>query len=327
MDTSDSSIIDLSKEWKMKADETIKATIEEINKGTENYSQTQQLRSDVAQIQQQTTKHQATLAAAAQEGEENEKDRQEWAKNQISELNDQTKQELESIEALRAKQQAYYQSQLAGKNKIWEKCLQERREEASRLRAMIEQLNSDINVARNEAKSDIEAAKKRAKESAKIIRANREKQIQTIADLTNQIQKERNSHAPNLKQTTAQANQNLAQKKEQLSRLEQNLLTLKSKLREKESNNSNKFRYSVRTIKDLRAQLQVQKDAEKQKQQELMNMRKMCASVSRKISAYKDEAASLKRQLAMMTKDNEELQSEIVKLERQMFPQVFKPLQ
>ncbi|EAX94497.1 hypothetical protein TVAG_241830 [Trichomonas vaginalis G3] len=311
----------------MKADETIKATMEEINRGSENFSQTQQKRSMINQIQQQTTKHQASLAAAAKEGEENEIDRQEWAKTQINELNDQTRNELESIETLRAKQQAYYQSQLESKNEIWENCLQERREEAQRLRAMIEQLNSDINVARGEAKSDIEAAKKRAKELAQIIRANREKQIQKIADLTAQIQKERNAHGPNLKQVIAQANQSVMQKKEQMARLEQNLLTLKSKLRDCESSNANKFRQQVRQIKDLRAQLQVQKDAEKQKQQELMSMRKMCASVSHKISAYKDEAASLRRQLAMMTKDNEELQSEIVKLERQMFPQVFKSIQ
>ena len=151
--------------------------------------------------------------------------------------------------------------------------------------------------------------------------------IKQIAELTAAIQKEKNTFEGSLKQTTQASSTSLAQKKEQLARLQQSLLSLKSKLREKENNNSSKFRQQVRNIRDLRAQLQVQKDAEKQKQNELMQMRKMCASVSRKISAYKDESASLKRQLAMMTKDNEEIQGEIVKLERQMFPQVFKSFQ
>lgn len=317
----------MSREWKQKAEETIKATIDELNRGSDNLSQSQMKRSAVQQVQQQTSKHQATLAAAAQEGEDNENDRQEWAKTQINEINEQTKAELESIESLRAKQQAYYQSQLASKNEVWDRCLLERREEANRLRAMIQTLNSDINVAKNEAKADIDEAKRRAKESAKIIRANREKQIQQIAELTAAIQKEKNTFEGTLKQTTQAASSSLAQKKEQLARLQQNLLSMKSKLREKENNNSSKFRQQVRNIRDLRSQLQVQKDAEKQKQNELMQMRKMCASVSRKISAYKDESASLKRQLAMMTKDNEEIQGEIVKLERQMFPQVFKSFQ
>ena len=327
MDSSNSSLFDMSREWKQKAEETIKATIDELNKGNDNYSQSQMKRSAVQQVQQKTTKHQADIAAAAQEGEENENDRQEWAKTQINEINEQTKAELESIEQLRLKQQKYYESQLAAKEEAWDRALMERREEVNKLRTMIQTLNSDINLARSEAKADIDEAKKRAKESAKIIRANREKQIQQIAELTSAIQKEKNTFEGTLKQTTQAASSSLAQKKEQLARLQQNFLSMKAKLREKENNNASKFRQQVRNIRDLRAQLQVQKDAEKQKQNELMQMRKMCASVSRKISAYKDESASLKRQLAMMVKDNEEIQGEIVKLERQMFPQVFKTFQ
>ena len=327
MDSSNSSLFDMSREWKQKAEETIKATIEEINKGNDNYSQSQMKRSAVQQIQQKTTKHKADIAAAAQEGEENENDRQEWAKTQINEINEQTKAELESIEQLRLKQQKYYESQLAAKEEVWDRQLLESREEVNKLRTMIQTLNSEINLARSEAKADIDEAKKRAKESAKIIRANREKQIQQIAELTAAIQKENNTFESTLKQTTQASSASVAQKNEQLARLQQNALSMKAKLREKENNNSSKFRQQVRIIRDQRAQLQVQKDAEKQKQNELMQLRKLCASVSRKISAYKDEAASLKRQLAMMVKDNEEIQNEIVKLERQMFPQVFKSFQ
>jgi septal ring factor EnvC (AmiA/AmiB activator) len=64
--------------------------------------------------------------------------------------------------------------------------------------------------------------------------------------------------------------------------------------------------------------------AENQKQEELVQMRKLCASVSRKISARKNEAASLKRHLAMIDKDNQELQADVMELETLLFPQVFK---
>ena len=229
-----SSLFDMSREWKQKAEETIKATIDELNKGNDNYSQSQMKRSAVQQVQQKTTKHAADIAAAAQEGEENENDRQEWAKTQINEINEQTKAELESIEQLRLKQQKYYESQLAAKEEAWDRALMERREEVNKLRTMIQTLNSDINLARSEAKADIDEAKKRAKESAKIIRANREKQIQQIAELTSAIQKEKNTFEGTLKQTTQAASSSLAQKKDQLARLQQNFLSMKAKLREKE---------------------------------------------------------------------------------------------
>lgn len=323
-DSSSSSLGDASREWRIKADETIRATLAELRKGEEANVQSQIRRSNIQQYQTQTNQHQLALAQTVQQGEENEKDRQEWAKNQITELNEQTKLELESIEALRARQQTHYQQQLQEKNEVWEKMILEKRAEATRLRNMITALNSEINVARSEAKADIDEAKRRAKESAKMIRANREKQIQQIAELTQAIQREKQSFDTLTRQNYTAASTSLAQKKEQLARLQSALTTMKARLREKENANSTKFRQQVRLIRDLRAQLQIQKDNEKSKQSELMSVRKMCTSISRKITAYKDETASLKRQLAMMTKDNEELQGEIVKLEKQMFPQVFR---
>jgi chromosome segregation ATPase len=106
--------------------------------------------------------------------------------------------------------------------------------------------------------------------------------------------------------------------------LEGTLEAVKVKLKEKEKTNESKFRQQCRIIRDLRTQLEQVRETEKQRQNELMDMRKMCASVSRKISARTNEAASMKRHLAMLDKDNEELRVEIVKLEAQLFPQVFK---
>jgi chromosome segregation ATPase len=115
------------------------------------------------------------------------------------------------------------------------------------------------------------------------------------------------------------------QKKDELARQEATLATVKHKLKKKERANEAKFRQQCRVIRDLGGQLQQVREVENRKQEELVQMRILCASGARKISARKNEAASLKRQLAMINKDNQELQAEIMKLETQLFPQVFKP--
>lgn len=316
--------MDVSREWKEKADKTLKASLAELSKGADKQELSKRRRSATRAAEFTTSKYASNMANLAQEMEENHQNRQEWTKTQINEINEQTRYEIESLDALRAQQQEIYQAQLAEKNEVWEKVVLERREEAAQLRSMISHLTSAISVARNEAKADIDEAKRRANESTKVIRATREKQIQQIADLTNAIQKEKSQFEIQAQQIM-QANESSSnQKKEQLSRLQTSLLSLRSKLKDKENTNDSKFRQQAKIIRELKAQLQQVRETEKQKQLELMNMRKMCASISRKISARKDETASLKRQLAMINKDNEELQNEIVKMETQMFPQVFR---
>jgi hypothetical protein len=325
LDDSDSTLLEVSKEWKEKADQALKFSATELSRGADRQQSSKSKRMATRTAELSSTKMASSVAKLAQEVEENHQQRQEWAKTQIDDINDQAKHEIQSLDTLREQQQKLFQAQLNEKNDTWEKAVLERREEAAQLRSMISHLSSAISVARNEAKTDIDEAKRRAQESAKIIRATREKQIQQIADLTGQIQKEQSSFDLEVKQVES-ANANATQqKKEQLTRLESNLVTLKAKLREKEKVNEGKFRQQCRIIRDLRGQLQQVREAENSRQSELMNQRKVCASVSRKISARKNEAASLKRQLAMVDKDNQELQAEIVKLEAQLFPQVFKP--
>lgn len=324
MDSSNSSIGEISREWKQRADDTIKATIFEINRDNEQLAHSISKRTNAQQVQTQAARNQEALAAVVQGGMANERSRQEWAKNQIDELNDQTNAELKSIESLRDRQQTFYQRRLSDKTNEWEKVVLERRAEANQLRAMIAQLNSDINVAKSEAKADIDEAKRRAKDSTKIIRISREKKIQQIAELTEKIRKEKSQFNNTVTERMNNANIQVAQKNEQLARMQSSLQQMKSKLRNKENSNASKFRQQVRLISDLRSQLQIQKDAEKSKQNELASLRKLCTSISRKISSYKDETASLKRQLGMMSKENEEIQGEIMKLEKQMFPQVFR---
>jgi len=319
-DSSNSSLFDVSNEWKQKADETIRNTLAEINKQTRNPNK----KSTMQQFHESTMKHKSNLANTAKEIDESDKNRQEWAKQQINDINEQTKMELESLEAFRSQQQQVYQAMLSEKNEIWENAILSKREEASQLEMMISKLYSEINIAKNESKADIEEAKRKAKESAQIIRNNRERQIQQIADLTSQIQQMKSTHENELKQVSLNAANRIAQKKEELSRLQSTHSSLKMKLKERESSNESRFRQQVRLIEDLRAQLQVQKDAEKQRQNELISIRKNSSSYSKRISAFKDEIASLKRQHTIMLKDNEELQGEIIKQEKAMFPQVFR---
>jgi hypothetical protein len=321
---SSASLIDVSKEWKEKADRALVESMAELSRGTDGQAaKTRRTATRTAELT--SAKVTSTLANLARELEENQQTRHEWAKTQINELNDQNRYELESLEALRQQQQQMFQAQLSEKNETWEKAVLEKREEAARLRSQISFLSSAITVARNEAKTDVDEARRRASESAKVIRASREKQIREIADLTSQIQKENASFEIEVKQLKLTIASTTQQKKEELARQEATLAAVRGKLKDKEKSNEAKFRQQCRVIRDLGYQLQLVREAENQKQEELVQMRKSCASVSRKISARKNEAASLKRQLAMIDKDNQELQAEMMKLEMQLFPQVFKP--
>jgi hypothetical protein len=318
------SLIDLSREWNEKADQALRASAAELSQATDRQAaKTRRTATRTAELT--SAKVTSTLANLAREIEENQQSRQEWARAQISDLNDQNRYEMESLEALRQQQQEIFQAQLSEKNEIWEKAVLEKREEAARLRSQISFLSSAISVARNEAKTDIDEARRRASESAKVIRGSREKQIQQIADLMSQIQKEKSAFEIEVSQLNSATASTTQQKKDELARHEATLAAVKQKLKDKERANDAKFRQQCRVIRDLGSQLQHVREAENQKQEELVQMRKTCASVSRRISARENEAASLKRQLAMIDKDNQELQAEIMKLEAQLFPQVFRP--
>jgi hypothetical protein len=192
MDDSESGLLDASKEWKEKADKVLKFSETEITRGRDR--QSSKSRQTAARTAEFTSAKLATsVAKLAQEVEENQKHRQEWAKTQIDDITDQTKLEIQSLEALREEQQRIFQAQLTEKNDVWEKAVLERREEAAQLRSMISHLSSAVSVARNEMKTDIDEAKRRAQESANVIRGTREKQIQQIAGLTGDVQKEQSN--------------------------------------------------------------------------------------------------------------------------------------
>jgi hypothetical protein len=318
------SLIDVSKEWKAKADQALVESMTELSRGTDRQAaKTRRTATRTAELT--SAKLTSTLANLAREMEEDQQTRQEWAKKQITELNDQNQYELESLEALRQREQELFQAQLSEKNETWRKAVLEKREEAVRLRSQISFLSSAISVARNEAKTDIDEARRRASESAKVIRASREEHIREIADLTSQIQKEKSAFEIETKQLNSIIANTTQQKREELARQEATLTAVRRKVKDKEKSNEAKFRQQCRVIRDLGNQLQQVREAENQKQDQFMQMRKMSASLSRDISARKNEAASLKRQLAMIEKDNQELQAEIMKLETQLFPEVFKP--
>lgn len=312
--------LNLSNDVKQHAEEALRtatAEIDEAAQKSQDLTATKRAQADTQQPMFQTSLNQMNSPEAIQQG------REEWAKTQISDINSQTKREIENLEALRSQQQELYHAQLAEKNEVWEKVVLQRREEAAQLRAMITHLSSAISVARNEAKADIDQAKRKAAESTKQIRQQREKQLQQIAELTSTLRSEKKQFEFDLDKLQNDSQIEIQQKQEQIARLKKTLSTLQAKLKEKESVNEAKLRQQIKGIRELRTKLQQLRENENERQNELMSMQKLCASLSRKISARKDEAASLKRQLAMLDKENEELQGEIMKTEAQIFPSVF----
>lgn len=323
-DNSNSSLGDISREWKEKADVALKESLAQLSQGKDRNEQGRFRRSATRTAELKSAKMNTDMRNIAQTIDENHKSRQTWAKTQIQDINEQTKQEIESIEQQRQYQQELFQAQLREKNEYYEKAVLQKREEAARLRSMLSSLQSQVSVIKNESRTDIEEAKRRAEESAAVIKATRQKQIQQTADLVGQIDKENMSHNIAVKQALSQNATNIQHKKDQLARLQSNFQQVQSKLKEKEGENDSKFRHQYRIIKDLRAELEHAKEIERQRQDELTVIRRECAATARKISARKNEAASLKRQIAVVMKDNQELQGEIVKLEAQMFPTVFR---
>lgn len=327
LDSSSSSMWDASSEIKEKANEAILSTWQDLErdeaKQKEQYQQIQVSQTLASSKQTTSPNTNSVFTIPEPDAEELQQRRQKWAKTQINEINDQAKNELESLDALRTQQQEIYQEQLAEKNELWERVVLQRREEAAELRSMISRLTTAIANARNESKTEIQQAKRKAAESLKTVRIQREKQLKAISDLTNTLNKEKIQFENELKSIQNSDVNIVQQKKEQIERLQTNLSNLRAKLAQKEQESENKFKSQVRVIRDLRLQLQQAREAEADKQNELMSLRKACASISRKISARKDEVASLKRQLAMLQKDNEELQIEVDKMESNIFPTVF----
>lgn len=311
-DSSTSSVWEASNEWKAKADEALQATMTELSRKT----------APVRRIEPSTV---ATTFAPSKSTEDEAKQRQQWAKTQISDINNTARNELESLEALRGQQQEVYEREVAEKNEVWEKLVLQRKEEAAELRSMIANLSAAISTARNQAKLDIDEAKRKAAGSTQTLREQREKQLQQIAELTQTLETDRKQFEINMSQMQSSNNNTVAQKKDQIARLQATLASLRMKIAEKQKQNETKFKQQVKTIRDLRSELQKVREEENAKQNSLMSMRKLCASVSKKISARKDEAASLKRQLVMLQRDNEELQGEIVKMETSLFPNAFNP--
>ena len=240
--------------------------------------------------------------------------RHQWAKSQIEDINSNTQSEIESLDELRLQQKELYQRQIEEKSAIWERLVSQRKDEAAELRSMIANLTYAISSARNEAKSEIDEAKRQAAQKTERMREQHKQQLQEIGELRKTLAIERKQFDFDWSRMKTTSSGNMEEKKEQIARLQDVLEGLKSKLAEKEAHNENRFRQQLKTIRELREQLQQARDEENAKQSDLMEMRKQCASLSKRISARKDEAASLKRQMTMLTRDNEELQNEIAKL-------------
>lgn len=240
--------------------------------------------------------------------------RHQWAKSQIEDINENTKTEMEALDELRFQQKELYQRQVEEKTAIWERLVSQRKDEAAELRSMIANLTYAISAARDEAKSEIDEARRKAALKTERMREQHKQQIQELGQLRKTLAIERKTFDFDWSRMKTTGSSTMEEKKDQVARLQNILEGLKTKLAEKEAQNEAKFRQQMKTIHELREQLQQARDEENAKQNDLMNMRKLCASLSKRISARKDEAASLKRQMTMLTRDNEELQTEIAKL-------------
>jgi chromosome segregation ATPase len=240
---------------------------------------------------------------------------QEWAETKITDINTSALTELASLDALRSEQQEVYKEQLSEKNEVWVKLVDQRREEAAQLRSMIFGLSVAISGARLQAKDEIESARRNAFAGTKRLRAQSQKLAEQITVLEQTINAERRQYEHSLGLFEEQCLSVEDGKKSHKEKLKIILASLQEKLREKQAKNEEKLAEQVSTIEKLREQLQGLREAENEKQRELMSMRKACASMSQKISVRKDEAGSLKRQYRMLKRDNEELEGEIRKVE------------
>ena len=305
---SHSSLLDASREWKEKAEEVLRSTMAELSRKP---PPPKPRPSGIA-----TTFPPPRAPTVAER-------RQQWAKTHIQDINATTKTEMASLDELRGRQQEAYERQITEKNEVWERLVLQRREEAAELRATLSSLASAVSTAQNQAKCDIEEAERRAAESGETLREQRDKHVQEIGDLTKTLENERRQFDMELAQKRATYAAGLEEKQNQIYRLQHTLEALNAQLAEKEMQCESNLKQHVRSIRELRERLQEAREEENLRQVELMDMKKLCASLSKKISARKDEAASLKRQFTMLLRDNDEMQGDIVKMEKTMFPSAF----
>jgi chromosome segregation ATPase len=243
-------------------------------------------------------------------------ERRQWASSQIAIINRSTRNELAALDEVRRRQQEVYHERLSEKNELCQRSVEDRRAEAAELRSMISGLCAAISLARLQAKSQVDAARRRASADTKQLREQRQRQQERIAALTRTLDSERGQFEHDVEQIAVE-NQ-AADKRQHIARLRTALENVRKRLCERRARHDEKFNDHIKTIAQLREQLQKAREDENAKQMRLMEMRKICGSVAKQLSARKDEAASLERQSQMLEKDNEELEDEIARLEKSL---------
>lgn len=319
LDSSNSSLYDATKEWKEKADDALQASLARFYSSIDAKQRRTTNTTSISRLLAQT-KRGPSQKEIDKENEMKEKQDKQWTRTQIEEINIQAEKEMESLNRLKAQQQQQFQAQLNEKNDVWDKVLIERRAEAAKLRFMISKLSNEISHARNEAKSAIDAAKKEENENLRAIRLSREKLIRQISALTSDIQKEKIMFESENRLSKSTSDSNLNQKQDTLARLQSRLAALEVLHTNNESNQQLSFKAEMKKIKELRELLELKNQEIVQKQSDIMAMKKQCASMARLICARKDEASSYDRQITAIKKDNERIEDEIAKMDRNSLP-------
>jgi hypothetical protein len=305
-DSSSSSIWEFTNSWQNKAEESLRITADELSRPK-------------VSPRHRTAKVDPTQTKLVTD----DKSLQTLPKAQITETTVSVSEELSFLETLRGQQQSLFEEQLIDKKEFWERTVLERRQEVITLRSVIDRLSLEIGLERTKWKKDISEAKDRSRESELRMRQRREEQLQTLTDLTVTLENDRQEFAVELKQIEAANEAEMELRRERIARLNKVMENVGMKGREKWSENEGKFKGEVRNLREMRKRLQNAREFAREKQSGLLALREDCAKIARMTSTANDQTAALRRQLATLVRDNNELQMEIVRMESGLFPTAF----
>jgi len=105
LDDSNSSLVDVSREWRDKAEATPKISMAELAPGTGRGDAWRTRRVAVRDAELKSVRLTSTMATLARDVEKGQKTWEAWVITQIGDLHDHARLEIESLDALRQRQQ------------------------------------------------------------------------------------------------------------------------------------------------------------------------------------------------------------------------------
>lgn len=251
------------------------------------------------------------------------KEEKKFAKTQIQNLNENTFHEKVALDHIQEQINQEYDKEITENNIAWEKAIFQAHEEEEKYRSLIDKLNMEITVAKGGYKSDFSKAQKRASEFSKQIQDIKQQQINELSCLTDEIKSENTKYLIEIQNIHKSNEENFRNKKGQIEKLQKTLFHLQRKLKAQDSQYNLTFKDKMNKFNNLKNHLQRERLAEKDRHNELIYIQNQCENIQKNIYARVDETTSIKHQISLVNNENYELQNQIIKLERQLFPQVF----